>query len=95
MATWDYTLFADLMAMDPYRAYEYRRDTLGEPIPEQYLPKDSQYSDEKIADTAPTTPSGGYSKADIAKLLKDAGVAFSNAQPIEKLMEKAIAANLV
>lgn len=36
MNTWNYLTFSDIMKFDPKKAFEYRFQTLGEEIPEEY-----------------------------------------------------------
>jgi len=78
---WNFERFADLLKMDPVLAWEYRFESLGEPIPEEYG-RNKEVVEDKV------------DKKDVMKLLRDKGISFSNAAPFEKLVELAKANNL-
>jgi len=80
---WNFERFADLLKMDPVLAWEYRFESLGEPIPEEYRRVNTEVIEEKV------------DKKDVMKLLRDKEISFSNAASFEKLVELAKANNLL
>lgn len=47
--TWSHVTFTELMKHSPKEAFEYRFRTLGDPIPEKYLDKESLLTEEDKA----------------------------------------------
>jgi len=48
--TWSNLTFSELMKFDPKKAFEYRLQTLGEPIPEEYQDKVESVEAESVTD---------------------------------------------
>lgn len=108
---WSHTTFTELFKQSPKKAFEYRFEALGTPIPEEFggnTVENSVENDENAnkgtvedssdAPTADVSENEGkedYSAADLRAKLRDAGVKFSNAAPIDVLAQKCVENNLI
>lgn len=94
MSLWNHATFSQLFAQNPREAFEYRLRILGEAIPEEYLTEEEKKGI-KTEVEAEKKETPGYDKPALMKILRDAGVTFSPAANIEKLMAKVLENNLI
>ena len=82
---WNNMTFTQLFKMDPKKAFEYRFNCNGTPIPSEYCNEEIEVWETKTE----------YSKEDLIKLLKDNDIKFFPWAKIEKLIEKCVENSLI
>lgn len=85
---WSSIRFADMFKHSPRSAFEFRRNTLWDPIPEQYLTDKEKGVKEEVAEQ-------DMSRDDMKKLLTDSGVEFKGNISNDKLKEIILENNLI
>jgi len=101
---WAHKTFASFFKNSPRKAYEYRRDALGNEIPDEYKTEEEkgisikEITEEIKTESVETLVSDGqvsFTKEELQEKLRTAGVKFSHLAGEESLLKKCLEANLI
>ncbi len=95
---WSHTTFTELFKQSPRKAFEFRYEALGTPIPEEYADvteSEPTETEARVTEKPDSVEEEGFTAAELRAKLRDAGVKFSNASPIDALAEKCRENNLI
>ena len=95
-SAWSVSVFNNLYVQSPRRAFEYRRDTLWDPIPEEYLTDEEKEALNLKEETlVEETENSELTREEIVELLEKNNIEYVKNSKTETLLKKAIEHNLI
>lgn len=98
---WSHEKFAGFMKTSPRRAFEFRLETLGDAIPEEYLTQDEKDGinnpviSEVVANETPETLEKEYSRDELKAKLDEKQIKYFKGADSQKLADLCIENNLL